>query len=107
MRSVLPEKMTIGGKIPLHATMVRKSVTYLLSQPDVLTVTDLELFFVNYSLGYISKKTGVSSMLPKTARGYFRIFKNLAHISYKPGNFSSYCLESFWVIEVRLRSASP
>ena len=74
MLSVLPGK---NG----YAAMVRKTVKLFSSQPDVLTVTDLEPFFAKDLLGTISKKTGVSSMLTTNARAYFPFFKNLAHIS--------------------------
>ena len=82
VRSVLPGKMIIGGKISQHAAIVRTIVTYFFSQLDVLTtVTDLQPFFTKDLLGSISKKTGVSSMLPTGAKGNFPIFKHLAHIS--------------------------
>ena len=61
--------------------MVKTTATCFSSQPDVLTVTSLEPFFAKDLLSSISKKTGVSSMLPKSAREHFPIFKNLAHIS--------------------------
>ena len=68
-------------KISPHAAMVRTTVTWFFSQPDDLTVTDSEPLFAKDLLDAISKKTGVSSMLLTSARGYFAIFKNLIHMS--------------------------
>ena len=39
------------------------------SQQDVFTVTDLEPSFAKDLLGTIANKTGISSMLPTSARG--------------------------------------
>ena len=74
---------------------------------DVFTLTDLEPFSAKDLMGTISKKNGVSSMLPTSFRGCFPIFKDLAHISYKRDNFSFNCLENFvllwcvFVVQVR------
>ena len=65
--------MIVGGKISPHMAMVRTTATCFFSQPDVLTVTDLEPFFAKDLLGTLSTKTG--------AREYFSIVKNLAQIS--------------------------
>lgn len=73
--------------------MVRSTVTCFFSQ----TVTSLEPLFTKDLFGTTSKKTGVSSMLPTSARGYFPVFKNSAY------SFSSNCLGSFCLIEVRLQ----
>ena len=78
---MLTGKIIIGGKIYPHAALVRTNVTCFLSQPDAPTVIELQNFFAKDLLGTILKKTGVSSRLPTSARGYFPIFKTLAKIS--------------------------
>ena len=73
--------MIIGGKISPHASMIKTIGTCFFTQPNVLTVNDLGPFFAKDLLATISKKTGVSSMLPTSARGYLPTFKSLAQIS--------------------------
>ena len=82
MWSVLPGKIIIGGSIPPDAAMAKTTVTCFFSQPEILTVTDLDPLFAKYLLGTMSKKASVSSMLPMNARGYFLIFK-IWHTSRK------------------------
>ena len=68
--------------------MVRITFTCFFSQPDVLTVTNLDSVFAKDLLGTISKKTGISFMYRRVLEAFhsctgFLIFKNLAHILQK------------------------
>ena len=92
----------IGGRISPHVAMVRTTATCLFSQTDVLTVTILEPFLAKDLLGIISKKTGVSPMLPTSAEEFFLIFQNLAFPIVKTRQLVSNRIESFSVIELRL-----
>ena len=74
VRSVLPGKVIIGGKISPHTALIRTTVTCVFLQPDVRTVTDLEPFFAKDWVPY-PRKLAFHPCYPRVLEDVFRSLK--------------------------------